>query len=66
MKIFRRQRWCQILRFARCKEDDKNACLTKSVDSLITVGRIVCRTREMHKQYNAQMSEVSEETLLSE
>ncbi|GIY25846.1 hypothetical protein CEXT_388951 [Caerostris extrusa] len=31
------------------KEDDKNSCLRKSVDTLVTVGRIVRRTRELHK-----------------
>ncbi|GIX93600.1 hypothetical protein CEXT_298861 [Caerostris extrusa] len=46
-------------------EDDKNTCLWKSVDTLITVGRIVRRTREILKLYYANLSEESEETNLS-
>ncbi|GIY07433.1 hypothetical protein CEXT_545891 [Caerostris extrusa] len=35
------------------KEDDRNICLRKSVDTVITVGRIVHRTREQHKLHCA-------------
>ncbi|GIY25433.1 hypothetical protein CEXT_325181 [Caerostris extrusa] len=37
------------------KEDDKNTCLQKSVDTLMTVGRIVRRTREQHKLHRAHL-----------
>ncbi|GIX68093.1 hypothetical protein CEXT_432191 [Caerostris extrusa] len=66
MKIFRRQRWCKILRCACCKEDsakedDENTCLQKSVDTLITVVRIVRRTRKTYEYFY----ETSEETTFS-
>ncbi|GIY61034.1 hypothetical protein CEXT_354631 [Caerostris extrusa] len=44
------------------KEDEENTCLQNSVDTLVTVGRIIRRTREMHKQYYEILSEESEET----
>ncbi|GIY61032.1 hypothetical protein CEXT_354621 [Caerostris extrusa] len=47
------------------KEDDENTCLQKSVDTLMTVGRIVRRTRELHKSHNAHLYEKSEETACS-
>ncbi|GIX91395.1 hypothetical protein CEXT_60181 [Caerostris extrusa] len=47
------------------KEDDKNTCLQKSVDTLMTVGRIVRRTREQHKLHRAHFYEKSEETTCS-
>ncbi|GIX94428.1 hypothetical protein CEXT_95161 [Caerostris extrusa] len=43
------------------KGDDKSY-LRKTVDTLMTVGRIVRRTREIHKRYYAKLSEESEET----
>ncbi|GIY73089.1 hypothetical protein CEXT_529351, partial [Caerostris extrusa] len=43
------------------KEDDKNTCLRKSVDTLVTVGRIVRRTREQHKLQYAGLYKKSEE-----
>ncbi|GIY45797.1 hypothetical protein CEXT_765511 [Caerostris extrusa] len=48
------------------KEDDENTCLQKSVDTLVTVGRIVRRTLEMQNRYNAKVCEESEETSRSE
>ncbi|GIY28838.1 TD and POZ domain-containing protein 3 [Caerostris extrusa] len=45
------------------KEDDKNTCLRKSIDTLMTVGRIVRRTREIHKLYFAKLPEDFEETV---
>ncbi|GIX69502.1 hypothetical protein CEXT_188291 [Caerostris extrusa] len=36
------------------KEDDENTCLQKTVDTLVTVGRIVRRTLEMQNRYNAK------------
>ncbi|GIY28840.1 hypothetical protein CEXT_129581 [Caerostris extrusa] len=44
------------------KEDDRNTCLRKSVDTLMTVGRIVRRTHEIRKLYYTELSEDSEET----
>ncbi|GIY07430.1 hypothetical protein CEXT_545861 [Caerostris extrusa] len=46
--------------------EDENTCLQKTVDTLVTVGRIVRRTREMQNRYNAKLSEESEETARSE
>ncbi|GIY07432.1 hypothetical protein CEXT_545881 [Caerostris extrusa] len=43
-------------------EDDENTCLLKSIDTLVTVGRIVRRTREIRKLYYAKLSKDSEET----
>ncbi|GIY35782.1 hypothetical protein CEXT_502841 [Caerostris extrusa] len=46
-------------------EDDKNTCLRKSIDTLMTVGRIVRRLREIHKLYFANLPEDFEETVCS-
>ncbi|GIX87133.1 hypothetical protein CEXT_524861 [Caerostris extrusa] len=46
-------------------EDDKNTCLRKSIDTLMTVGRIVRRLREIHKLYFANLPEDFEETACS-
>ncbi|GIY07431.1 hypothetical protein CEXT_545871 [Caerostris extrusa] len=43
------------------KEEDENTCLQKSVDTLMTVGRICRRTSEMHKQHYAHLYKKSEE-----
>ncbi|GIY82398.1 hypothetical protein CEXT_38971 [Caerostris extrusa] len=69
MKIFRRQMvqdstMCTLQGRFR-KEDDKNTCLRKSVDTLMTVGRIVLRTRELHKLHYAHLYEESVETACS-
>ncbi|GIY09313.1 hypothetical protein CEXT_552421 [Caerostris extrusa] len=47
------------------KEDDKNAYLRKFVDTLITVVRIVRRTREIHALYYEKLPGDSEETTYS-
>ncbi|GIX84113.1 hypothetical protein CEXT_262991 [Caerostris extrusa] len=47
------------------KKDDKNTCLQKSVDTLVTVGRMVRRTCEQHKLHCASLYEKSEETTCS-
>ncbi|GIY03994.1 hypothetical protein CEXT_619741 [Caerostris extrusa] len=47
------------------KEDDKNTCLRKSIDTLMTVGRIVRTLREIHKLYYEQLPEDFEETACS-
>ncbi|GIY04399.1 hypothetical protein CEXT_329841 [Caerostris extrusa] len=47
------------------KEDDENTCLQKSVDTLVTVGRIVRRILEMQNRYNAKVCEESEKTTCS-
>ncbi|GIX98626.1 hypothetical protein CEXT_690151 [Caerostris extrusa] len=44
------------------KEVVENTCLQKSVDTRVTVGRVVRRTHEMQNRYNAKVSEESEET----
>ncbi|GIX87134.1 hypothetical protein CEXT_524871 [Caerostris extrusa] len=46
-------------------EDDKNTCLRKSIDTLMTVGRIVRRAREIHELYYEQLPEDFEETACS-
>ncbi|GIY98736.1 hypothetical protein CEXT_632031 [Caerostris extrusa] len=55
---------CALQRQFR-KENDKNNCLRRSVDTLITVGRIVRRAREIRKLYYTELSEDSEETTCS-
>ncbi|GIX77623.1 hypothetical protein CEXT_797711 [Caerostris extrusa] len=55
--------WYGSSRENDASEDDKNACLQKSVDTSYYFGRIVRCTGEIHKQYNAK---VSEETPRSE
>ncbi|GIX98628.1 hypothetical protein CEXT_690171 [Caerostris extrusa] len=47
------------------KEDDENTCSQKSVDTLVTVGRVVRRTREIRKLYYTELSEDSEKTTCS-
>ncbi|GIY03996.1 hypothetical protein CEXT_619751 [Caerostris extrusa] len=47
------------------KEDDKNTCLRKSVDTLINVVRIVRRAREMYKLHCAKLSMESDEAARS-
>ncbi|GIY73091.1 hypothetical protein CEXT_529361 [Caerostris extrusa] len=47
------------------KEDDENTCLRKSIDTLMTVVRIVRRTRGMYKLYYEKLPKKSGETTCS-